>query len=50
MNVADIMSSPVYVVNTDEPVTRARKLMLRQKINDYPACWVLLRGQNLKVW
>jgi CBS-domain-containing membrane protein len=32
MNVADIMSSPVYVINADEPVSRARKLMLRHRI------------------
>lgn len=33
MNVADIMSSPVYVINADEPVSRARKLMLRHRIS-----------------
>lgn len=33
MNVADVMSSPVYVINTDEPVSHARKLMLRHKIS-----------------
>lgn len=33
MNVADIMSSPVYVLNTDEPVSHARKLMLRHRIS-----------------
>lgn len=33
MNVADIMSSPVYVVNADEPVSHARKLMLRHRIS-----------------
>ncbi len=33
MNVADIMSSPVYVINADEPVSHARKLMLRHKIS-----------------
>ncbi|AKB26736.1 Inosine-5'-monophosphate dehydrogenase [Methanosarcina siciliae C2J] len=33
MNVADIMSSPVYAINTDEPVSRARKLMLRHRIS-----------------
>ena len=33
MNVADIMSSPVYVINEDEPVSHARKLMLRHKIS-----------------
>ncbi|RXA18717.1 CBS domain-containing protein [Methanosarcina sp. MSH10X1] len=33
MNVADIMSSPVYVINTDEPVSHARKLMLRHRIS-----------------
>jgi CBS domain-containing protein len=33
MNVADIMSSPVYVINADEPVSYARKLMLRYKIS-----------------
>ena len=33
MKVADIMSSPVYVINIDEPVSRARKLMLRHKIS-----------------
>lgn len=36
MNVADIMSSPVYVINTDEPVSRARKLMLRHRIGTLP--------------
>ncbi|AAM07984.1 TPA: CBS domain-containing protein [Methanosarcina acetivorans] len=33
MNVADIMSSPVYAINIDEPVSRARKLMLRHRIS-----------------
>ena len=33
MNVADVMSSPVYVLNADEPVSHARKLMLRYKIS-----------------
>jgi len=33
MNVADIMSSPVYIINTDEPVSHARKLMLRYRIS-----------------
>ncbi|WP_440946436.1 CBS domain-containing protein [Methanosarcina sp. T3] len=33
MNVADIMSSPVYVINMDEPVSHARKLMLRHRIS-----------------
>lgn len=33
MNVADIMSSPVYAINTDEPVSHARKLMLRHRIS-----------------
>ncbi|MDY0130733.1 MAG: CBS domain-containing protein [Methanosarcina vacuolata] len=33
MNVADIMSSPVYVLNADEPVSHARKLMLRHRIS-----------------
>ncbi|WP_292380728.1 CBS domain-containing protein [Methanosarcina sp. UBA289] len=33
MNVADIMSSPVYVLNADEPVSHARKLMLRYRIS-----------------
>jgi CBS domain-containing protein len=36
MTVADIMSSPVYVVNADEPVSRARKLMLRHRISTLP--------------
>ncbi|MBN2488815.1 MAG: CBS domain-containing protein [Methanosarcinaceae archaeon] len=33
MNVADIMSSPVYVIAPDEPISHARKLMLRHKIS-----------------
>ncbi|PAV12637.1 signal transduction protein [Methanosarcina spelaei] len=33
MNVADIMSSPVYILNADEPVSRARNLMLRHRIS-----------------
>ncbi len=33
MNVAEIMSSPVYVLNADEPVSHARKLMLRYRIS-----------------
>jgi len=33
MNVADIMSSPVYVINVDEPVSHARKLMLKYRIS-----------------
>ena len=32
MNVADIMSSPVYVIAPDEPISHARRLMLRHKI------------------
>jgi CBS domain-containing protein len=32
MNVEDIMSSPVYVIAPDEPLSRARKLMLKHKI------------------
>jgi CBS domain-containing protein len=36
MTVADIMSSPVYIVNADEPVSRARKLMLRHRISTLP--------------
>jgi CBS domain-containing protein len=33
MKVADIMSSPVYVMNADEPVSHARNLMLRHRIS-----------------
>ncbi|MDD4748348.1 MAG: CBS domain-containing protein [Methanosarcinaceae archaeon] len=33
MNIADIMSSPVYALNTDEPVSHARNLMLKHKIS-----------------
>ncbi len=33
MNVADIMSSPVYIINADEPVSHARNLMLRHRIS-----------------
>jgi CBS domain-containing protein len=36
MNVVDIMSSPVYVVNADEPVSHARKLMLKHRIGTLP--------------
>jgi CBS domain-containing protein len=36
MNVADIMSSPVYVIKTDETVSHARKLMLRHRIGTLP--------------
>jgi CBS domain-containing protein len=36
MNVADIMSSPVYIIKTDEPVSHARKLMLRHRIGALP--------------
>ena len=32
MNVEDIMSSPVYVITPDEPISHARKLMLKHKI------------------
>ena len=32
MNVEDIMSSPVYVIAPDEPISHARKLMLKHKI------------------
>jgi len=32
MNVEDIMSSPVYVIAPDEPLSHARKLMLKHKI------------------
>jgi CBS domain-containing protein len=33
MNVADMMSSPVYVIDADAPVSHARKLMLRYRIS-----------------
>ena len=36
MNVADIMSSPVYILNADDPVSHARKLMLRHRISTLP--------------
>ena len=36
MNVVDIMSSPVYIINTDEPVSHARKLMLKYRIGTLP--------------
>lgn len=32
MNVEDIMSSPVYVIAPDEPISHARNLMLKHKI------------------
>ncbi|WP_214045644.1 CBS domain-containing protein [Methanomethylovorans sp.] len=33
MSVSDIMSSPVFVVEPDEPVSRARNLMLKHRIS-----------------
>lgn len=36
MNVVDIMSSPVYIINADEPVSHARKLMLKHRIGTLP--------------
>lgn len=33
MKVKDIMSSPVYIVSPDEPISRARNLMLKHKIS-----------------
>ncbi|MEA1985778.1 MAG: CBS domain-containing protein [Euryarchaeota archaeon] len=33
MSVSDIMSSPVYVIGPDEPVSHARNLMFRHKIS-----------------
>ncbi len=33
MKIADIMSSPVYAIGPDEPVSHARNLMLRHKIS-----------------
>lgn len=33
MKVKDIMSTPVYVVSPDEPISRARNLMLKHKIS-----------------
>jgi CBS domain-containing protein len=36
MNVVDIMSSPVYIINADEPVSHARKLILRHRIGTLP--------------
>ncbi|ODV49755.1 CBS domain protein [Methanohalophilus euhalobius] len=33
MNVSDIMSTPVYVIGTEEPVSHARNLMFRHKIS-----------------
>ena len=33
MKVADIMSSPVYVISPEEPISHARKLMLKHKIS-----------------
>ncbi|MDO9517102.1 MAG: CBS domain-containing protein [Methanosarcinaceae archaeon] len=32
MKIEDIMSSPVYVITPDEPISHARKLMLKHKI------------------
>ena len=32
MKIEDIMSSPVYIITPDEPVSHARKLMLKHKI------------------
>lgn len=46
MNVADIMSSPVYVINADEPVSHARKLMLRHRIGTLP---VLNEGKMIGI-
>jgi CBS domain-containing protein len=36
MNVVDIMSSPVFIINADEPVSHARKLMLKHRIGTLP--------------
>jgi CBS domain-containing protein len=36
MKAGDVMSSPVYVVNTDENVSRARNLMLKHRISRLP--------------
>jgi len=33
MNVSDIMSSPVFIMGPDEPVSHARNLMLKHKIS-----------------
>lgn len=33
MKIKDIMSSPVYVVSPDEPISRARNLMMKHKIS-----------------
>ncbi|MDK2892465.1 CBS domain-containing protein [Methanohalophilus sp.] len=33
MKIADIMSSPVYAIGPDEPISHARNLMLRHKIS-----------------
>ncbi|MBC7085080.1 MAG: CBS domain-containing protein [Methanomethylovorans sp.] len=33
MNVSDIMSSPVFIIRPDEPVSHARNLMLKHKIS-----------------
>lgn len=33
MNVSDVMSSPVYIMEPDEPISRARNLMLKYKIS-----------------
>ncbi len=33
MNVSDMMSSPVHVMGQDEPISHARNLMLKHKIN-----------------
>lgn len=46
MNVADIMSSPVYIINADEPVSHARKLMLRHRIGTLP---VLNEGKMIGI-
>jgi CBS domain-containing protein len=46
MNVMDIMSSPVYIINADEPVSHARKLMLRYRIGTLP---VLNEGKMLGI-
>lgn len=33
LKVADIMSSPVYIISPEEPISHARKLMLRHKLS-----------------
>ena len=49
MKVNDIMSTPVYIVASDEPISRARNLMIKHNISQLVVIKHQLNGESSKV-